>query len=813
MWLSLLLPLLVPKPVAPAQALVPDELLVVSPVGTGGRIPVNLDAIAHQMATATFREPTAGTVVTLPNRPSATWKVLRPTEPGTFSDRALAGAAYWGYQSPRARVAMLEAAGHGMVYVNGEPRSGDIYDAGITKIPVQLKSGRNAFLFAGSRGRLRVRLVEPPAPVWIQADDPTLPDLVSGQSLASAPIGIIVSNAQANRFEGRLELTVGDATSRTDVRIGPVMNREIPCRLPDIAAKTEGKVTVSAVLKSNSEDVLHSQAFELEVKQPGDAYRVTFVSEVDGSVQYYAVRPAWPVIPGSPPTALVLSVHGASVEAIGQAGAYGSKPWCTIVCPTNRRPYGFDWEDWGRLDAMEVLAHATERFRPSPDRIYLTGHSMGGHGTWYLGATYPDRFAAIGPAAGWATFWSYGGAVRYENPTAIEQMLLRAADVSDTLKLLPNYAHHGVFVLHGDADQTVPVQQARDMRTRLAEFHRNVDWFEQPSGGHWYDTTPDPGADCVDFAPMFDFFARNRIPSTPEVKSVDFSTISPEINGKSHWVQIDAQIAPFKLSRVQIEQSIPRRDFSGTTENVRRLVLDARHFAPGTPIQVNLDGDQLEDVAYPRDGFLRLEKQDQWTVAESWPVTDRSALRNGGFKHSFNHRFVLVYGTKGTAEENQWSYARARFDAEQWWYRGNGQVEILSDQEARAGIRPDQSVVLYGNADTNRAFDLYLKDCPIVVDREQVKTPDHTWTSSDLATMFLYPKPGSVRAYVAVVGGTGLTGCRATDRIGYLRSGVHYPDVFVFHADMHASGTPEIRMAGYFGPAWGFDDGEFAWKN
>ena len=106
---------------------------------------------------------------------------------------------------------------------------------------------------------------------------------------------------------------------------------------------------------------------------------------------------------------LVLTLHGAAVEAIGQAEAYAPKPGLHIVAPTNRRPYGFDWEDWGRLDALEVLDLAQRTLQTDPRRTYLTGHSMGGHGTWHLGVTFPDRFAAIAPSAGWISMMSYAG--------------------------------------------------------------------------------------------------------------------------------------------------------------------------------------------------------------------------------------------------------------------------------------------------------------------------------------------------------------------------------------------------------------------
>src|SRR5690606_28501771 len=107
-------------------------------------------------------------------------------------------------------------------------------------------------------------------------------------------------------------------------------------------------------------------------------YSSTFISEIDGSVQYYAVAPQ--SASSAEPPALFLSVHGAEVQAIGQARAYKPKDWGVLVAPTNRRPRGFNWEEWGMLDALEVLEIAKQKFKPDPKKIYLTGHSMGGHG-------------------------------------------------------------------------------------------------------------------------------------------------------------------------------------------------------------------------------------------------------------------------------------------------------------------------------------------------------------------------------------------------------------------------------------------------
>ncbi|MCX5640554.1 MAG: hypothetical protein NT059_07055, partial [Planctomycetota bacterium] len=107
---------------------------------------------------------------------------------------------------------------------------------------------------------------------------------------------------------------------------------------------------------------------------------------------------------------ILFSVHGAGVEATGQAASYAPKKEAHIVCPTNRRPFGFDWEDWGRIDFTEAVAHARATLVNDPRRSWLTGHSMGGHGTWQLGAHFPGEFAAIAPSAGWVSFGSYVGA-------------------------------------------------------------------------------------------------------------------------------------------------------------------------------------------------------------------------------------------------------------------------------------------------------------------------------------------------------------------------------------------------------------------
>lgn len=59
-------------------------------------------------------------------------------------------------------------------------------------------------------------------------------------------------------------------------------------------------------------------------------------------------------------------------------------------------------EGWALLEdeLMDMVDHVITNFRGDSDRVYLTGLSYGGYGTWHLGAQFPDRFAAIAPVVG-----------------------------------------------------------------------------------------------------------------------------------------------------------------------------------------------------------------------------------------------------------------------------------------------------------------------------------------------------------------------------------------------------------------------------
>ena len=204
----------------------------------------------------------------------------------------------------------------------------------------------------------------------------------------------------------------------------------------------------------------------------------------------------------------------------------------------------------------------------------------------------------------------------------------------------------------------------------------------------------------------------------------------------------------------------------------------------------------MEWIAWPEEnGRLWFEHQDkQWRSASPPSSKVKGPDRSGTFKSAFDHDALLVFGTGGTDEENRWAESKARYDAETFWYRGGGSLEVLRDSDFDPVRTPGRNVILYGNADTNSAWKKLLDDCPVQVRRGQVRVGDRTESGDDLGVLMVYPRPGSDIATVGVVAGTGPVGMRLTSRLRYFVSGIAYPDLVVLDTLNRSRRRPPFEL-------------------
>ena len=746
-------------------------------------------------------QPGVGGNLNSPNNPAGPGRIDRPgsrSQPVQPRRRWGPGYLYLTYQSTKAQAAVLNIRGNSAVLVNGELHAGDPYRIGWMNIPVQLKKGLNEFYVRGLFVAAELRF--PAKAVYLDTEDPTLPDIVQGKDNSQLLAGVVVINTSSQTLTG---LTIGSSTSgrsaeATVPAIPPYGTRKVAVPIEASAVSAPGDIRSQITLRQNGK-VIDQRELSLRSVSATVPYRVTFVSEIDGSLQYYAVNPA--TGGEKPGDALFFSVHGAGVEAIGQAQAYTAKDWGTLVAPTNRRPRGFNWEDWGRLDALEVLDLARKTLQPDTQRIYLTGHSMGGHGTWFLGATYPDKWAAIAPCAGYPTLKGYGsadGLIPEKGRNAMEDMLLRSSNQSDVIAYATNYKPLGVYILHGDADRTVSVEYAQQMRRVLSEFHPDFSYYEYPNGSHWYSN------ESVDWKPLFDYFQWHKRKVDTAVHHIDFTTANPGISAAYYWATIYQQQQPLAYSRILLTRDIAERTITGKAENVQLLQLDVSAFPSGQSIRIRLDS--LHEIGYQKPAesdLVYLQKTGSgWQVARAPSRAEKGPHRNGGFKEAFNHRMVYVYGTNGTAEENRWTIEKAHYDAESWYYRGNGAFDIIADDDYDPAVYADRNVILIGNAKTNSAWNTLLADCPITVDPSGVHIGGKGYRGDDIGGYFAWKKPGSDTHTVGVITGTGLRGMQAASANQYFAGASGFPDYLFFRLGMLKNGPEDIVDAGFYTNQW-----------
>jgi predicted peptidase len=144
---------------------------------------------------------------------------------------------------------------------------------------------------------------------------------------------------------------------------------------------------------------------------------------------------------------LILFLHGAGERGtdIRKVAVHGppkivqSQPDFPFIVVSPQCP---DGETWSSEVLLNLLDAVMAKYPVDPHRVYLTGLSMGGYGSWSLGLEHPERFAAIAPICG-------GG-------EPVRVMLAGKKRVADLKSL-------GVWAFHGAKDPVVPLAESERM--------------------------------------------------------------------------------------------------------------------------------------------------------------------------------------------------------------------------------------------------------------------------------------------------------------------------------------------------------------
>lgn len=371
-----------------------------------------------------------------------------------------------------------------------------------------------------------------------------------------------------------------------------------------------------------------------------------------------------------------------------------------VVTPFARGTMGY--QGIAEKDVWDVIADAKRRFSIDEDRTYLTGLSMGGGGTLWIGLTRPDFWAAIAPVCPAPPFGS--------------------------VERAGNALHLPVHFFQGGADPVVPAEGTRRWRDRLAELGTKVEYVEYPGVQHnsWENAYAN-GAIFKWFAQ----FKRNRFPDR-----VRFTTDRHAYRG-AYWVAFD-QLTPGTFAKIDAEFKAQNR-IEITTSDLDAFTLNlAGHpkYKQG-PVQITIDGKALTASG----AAISLRRQNgAWTTGKYERAADAKGPGiEGPMSEAVARRHVYVFGTGGTPSRED-AQTRREIANRAAAFGGSTQMggrlmlnlRAIADTQVRPSDYESSDLVLFGTKETNNVIAKLADKLPLHLDPK----------ASDYGLLYVYPVNG-----------------------------------------------------------------------
>jgi poly(3-hydroxybutyrate) depolymerase len=515
---------------------------------------------------------------------------------------------------------------------------------------------------------------------------------------------------------------------------------------------------------------------------PSGPQVLTFFSDLDDTEQPYGLYLP-PNYDAKKKYPLVIMLHGAGSNhrlalrrVFGKSNANGETDveatryfpeWkdvdFIVASPYARGTVGY--QGIAEKDVYDVLADVKKRFSIDEDRTYLTGLSMGGGGTLWIGLTRPDIWAAIAPVC--------------------------PAPPNGTDTYAANSFNLPVHFFHGDKDEAVPVTVSRDWVKRMKDIGTRVEYVEYPGVGHnsWENAYQDEA-----IFKWFSQFKRNTHPD--EVK---FSTAQYKYN-KAYWVRVD-HLTP-GLPATVTAKFTGDNQLQITTENTTAVILTlANHprYSAAKPLQVVLNGKKVKTTM--QDSLHLTIKDGKWTQGKPAPGgLIKKAGAEGPLREAFAQRHVYVFGTQDNPSEDELKKRMAvATEAANWSFYRNaflGRImffpRVLADREVRPSDIESSNLILFGTKETNSVIGKYADRLPIHLPADK----------KDLSLFYIFPIDGR---YVVVNSGLPWWTNAETPGFRFLPQPLLQLNSlkdFVLFKDS----AKNVLAEGYFNNSWTIDD-------
>ncbi len=423
---------------------------------------------------------------------------------------------------------------------------------------------------------------------------------------------------------------------------------------------------------------------------------------------------------------------------------------CIVMRATGRGP-GSVYQNYGEEDVFEAVRDAQTKYPIDPDRISVTGFSMGGAATWYLVSHYPDFFAAAAPMSGYCDYrlWEKPGGFTYPmQPWEEPSWQARSA------AFLPgNFEHTAMWITHGEWDRSVgggvPVAHSREMYALLKEKNFNVKYTEVPKTGH---SSPQELFEQVTL-----WLIQQRKERNPN--HIELTTYELRHN-KAYWVT--AERFEHYGKRAWLDARLARQELVIKTENVSAFTVGP--VSDGGSPAVRIDGQPQSHLDLGQARFF-YRSGGHWAAGTRDTTREKRHGCSGPITDIFFDNLLLVPGTSGTDEETNFNTLMANnvrnlFKSEnvglhRGGIRGSNTIDLaqVNDMNLTEDQIHNSNLLLFGATRTNSVLKRYANMLPLAFEPGKIRLGDRTFTGERLAVFAVFPHPENPGRYIAVTGG------------------------------------------------------------
>jgi len=453
------------------------------------------------------------------------------------------------------------------------------------------------------------------------------------------------------------------------------------------------------------------------------------------------------------------------------------------------------YRDLGEDDALRILAWALGRYPIDPDRVTITGMSMGGIGAASIPLHHPGIFAAAEPLCGYHSYFVRRDIAGHP----LRPWERHLAEERSNLFWAENGAHLPLYIVHGTLD--LPEENSGVLIKRYDELGYSV-VHEHPKLGHnvWQTTYEElKGAKWL--------LQKRRDAHPAEVR---FRTLRLR-DGDDAWVHVDELAAPDAWGEVDA-RAVGRGAIAVKTSGVTALRLDRDgQLGTGTGrVTVRIDG---TSVAFEDGAPLALHRDGAAGAWSAGPATHEGVWKHGGvtgpIRDAFHEPLLFVYGASDPAQARANEEVARQWAAIRWGvtveYPVMSDVEFFARGEALANAK---GLFLVGNARSNAVVRALEARLPIRVEGDAVVIGEQRITGREVGAAFIRPNPERADRYGVVVEGVGAEGTWRSLSLPDL-----LPDFVVYDAEVGAArgqmilGSGSVRAGGFFTNAWGLPEG------